>query len=739
MAYTEAQWNKFQAALPEEERMSYLDYLKETDPAEYSRVVSSILENLKTAELQSGTPITQVVDERTKIAGAKTDKAAQKAAVKATGETVASALRKLQSGATLTSAENKLLGITPKTITAPTGPSGTSGPSGASVPSGTSGEPAGKPGNAWIVSADGKTWVQPTKPTDGKNYNWDDNNGWVVTNGQNTDEYTTVNGIFNFKGTPFTGSYNGKNYKDGKIVEAPSGDGYETIGGLLTFKGTAFTGSYNGKNYKNGFLEETPNENKYTTVNGVLTLNGKAFTGVYENKEYKDGVEVVPGGDGYETVNGLLVYKGTAFTGTYNGKKYKNGFVEEEANNAEYTTVDGVLNFKGSPFTGAYNGKTYKDGKVVQEPSGDEYTTTNGILMFKGAAFTGNYQGKNYKDGKVVEAAGDQYTTVNGLFTLNGKAFTGTYEGKNYKDGKVVVAEDAAVDDAAAIIAKAGRQSAYDLLYTQFASYGLGSLVEPLKALIQTNVSPSEFAIKLRNDPLYNTAYKKRFAANDMRISKGLKAIDEATYLGLEDQYQSILRNAGLPESYWKRGELGIQEGFTNFIANDVSATELEDRVNTAQQRVLYANPEVSIALKTFYPDISNGDLLAYALDPTKGLDQIKRRITAAEIGSSAVQMGLATNVTDAEYLARYGVNKAQAQQGYGTIAGGLQRGSQLASIYGENPYTQTTAEQEVFAVPGAAEAKAARQKITGLEKATFGGQTGLTSGALARDRAGGF
>jgi hypothetical protein len=101
--------------------------------------------------------------------------------------------------------------------------------------------------------------------------------------------------------------------------------------------------------------------------------------------------------------------------------------------------------------------------------------------------------------------------------------------------------------------------------------------------------------------------------------------------------------------------------------------------------------------------------------------------------------MGLATNVTDAEYLARYGVTKQTAQQGYSTIAGGLQRGSQLASIYGEDPYTQTTAEREVFGVPGATEAKAARQKITGLEKATFGGQSGVSSSALARDRAGNF
>ena len=294
-----------------------------------------------------------------------------------------------------------------------------------------------------------------------------------------------------------------------------------------------------------------------------------------------------------------------------------------------------------------------------------------------------------------------------------------------------VAADKAAVDAAG----RAERQSAYDLLYSQFSQYGLGSLVEPLKGLIISGASPAEFTIKLRE----SEPYKRRFSANAQRISKGLKAINEAEYLGLEDQYQSILRNAGMPESYWKRGDLGMQEGFTNFIANDVSAVELEDRVSTAQKRLMYANPEVSIALKTFYPDITNGDLLAYALDPTKGLEQIKRRITAAEVGSTAVQMGLATNVTDAEYLARYGVTKQTAQQGYSTIAGGLQRGSQLASIYGEDPYTQTTAEREVFGVPGAQEAKAQRQKITGLEKATFGGQSGVSSSALARDRAGNF
>ena len=68
---------------------------------------------------------------------------------------------------------------------------------------------------------------------------------------------------------------------------------------------------------------------------------------------------------------------------------------------------------------------------------------------------------------------------------------------------------------------KAG-QSAYDLLYTQFAQYGMGALVEPLKQFIQQGLSSSEFTLRLRD----TDAYKKRFAANASRISKGLSALN---------------------------------------------------------------------------------------------------------------------------------------------------------------------------------------------------------------------
>jgi hypothetical protein len=290
------------------------------------------------------------------------------------------------------------------------------------------------------------------------------------------------------------------------------------------------------------------------------------------------------------------------------------------------------------------------------------------------------------------------------------------------------------------VLAKSGTQeaqkkSAYDLLYQQFNDLGIGGLVPELKSFIEEGISPSEFTLRLRQ----TDAYKKRFAANAQRINKGLRALSEAEYINLEDQYQNVMQRYGMPANYYSRGEMGRQEGFEKFISGDVSPAELEDRISTAQKRVINANPEVTQALKTFYPGISNGDILAYTLDPSKAIEDIKRKVTAAEIGGAAVRAGLGTSVADAEYLQRYGVTKEQADQGYATIAGGLQRGSQLASMYGESPYTQATAEQEIFNVPGAAEARKQRQKITGLEKATFTGQSGLSQGALVRDRAGAY
>jgi hypothetical protein len=289
-----------------------------------------------------------------------------------------------------------------------------------------------------------------------------------------------------------------------------------------------------------------------------------------------------------------------------------------------------------------------------------------------------------------------------------------------------------AADAEAAKKLKAG-QSAYDLLFAQFDRYGLGALIEPLKGFIQDGLSEAEFTLRLRD----TDAYKKRFAANQVRIKNGLRALSEAEYILEEDKYQDVMRRYGLPESYYTRGDMGRQEGFEKLIGGDVSPVELEDRIQTAQNRVVNANPEVSRALREFYPEITGGDILAYALDPSKAIENIKRKVGAAEIGAGAMQAGLKTGLARAEELQRYGVTKETAQQGFGTIASGLERGRQLSNIYQQPTYTQEVAETEVFALPDAEKSRRQRRKLGQLETATFSGTTGMTGGALDRERAG--
>jgi hypothetical protein len=287
------------------------------------------------------------------------------------------------------------------------------------------------------------------------------------------------------------------------------------------------------------------------------------------------------------------------------------------------------------------------------------------------------------------------------------------------------------------------RQSAYDILYNEFNRYGLGSLVEDVKYLLQSNVSPSQFALELQN----TKAYQQRFSANQNRIKAGLSALSPAEYIGLEDQYQNIMRNYGLPASYYTKDSTGKQSGFDKFLEGDVSAAELEDRVVTAQQRVINSNPQVLTALKQFYPDITNGDILAYTLDPKNALTNIKQKVTAAEIQGAADVFGLNRITAEstpaqikalearAQALAGYGVDKAAATEGFAQVAEIAPRGSQLADIYKEAPYTQETAESEVFRTSGAAEAKAKRKKLTALEQASFSGSSGVGQGAIGRDR----
>ena len=281
---------------------------------------------------------------------------------------------------------------------------------------------------------------------------------------------------------------------------------------------------------------------------------------------------------------------------------------------------------------------------------------------------------------------------------------------------------------------------AFDMFRSFLRQYGIEGLAADVEKYKLDGLTDEELLLRLRTE---SDAYRKRFSANQTRVAKGLRALSEAEYITLEDQYQDVMRRYGLPQSFYTRGEMGRQEGFEKFIGGDVSPVEVEDRIQTAQNRVTNAPSQVRDALTKFYgAELGNGDILAYVLDPEKALLDIQRKVTAAEVGAGALQAGLGTERSRAEELVRFGVTGEAARQGFQTIAGFLPTAQKLGDIYakqGVGPFTQTTAEEEIFGITGAAEAGRKRRKLAELETAAFSGQAGAAGGALARERAGSF
>ena len=266
------------------------------------------------------------------------------------------------------------------------------------------------------------------------------------------------------------------------------------------------------------------------------------------------------------------------------------------------------------------------------------------------------------------------------------------------------------------------RKNAFDVLAQRYAEYGLGSLVDVIRKLVLEGASESTITFALQETEVY----KERFKANKVRIEKGLAVLSPRDYLGTEDSYRQVLRAYGLKM-------FDTDEYVSKFIANDMSPTELNNRVQMASQRIMNADPGVSTTLRNYY-NLNNTDLIAYALDPSGQTSEIEKRITAAEIGNAASRQGLnAPGVGYAEYLASTGITQEKAKEGYAALADILPNANKLSDIYGNvmDGYNQQTGEEEVF--QQLASAKRKREKLVSAEKAQFSGsgKLGVTKTSL--------
>jgi hypothetical protein len=274
-------------------------------------------------------------------------------------------------------------------------------------------------------------------------------------------------------------------------------------------------------------------------------------------------------------------------------------------------------------------------------------------------------------------------------------------------------------------------KDAFAALRELFRSYDLEDLAETITKLMVEGKTASEALMLLKYDKNYNQAYTARFKGNADRISKGLNALTEAEYISNENAYAETLRAYGLNNMLSLDRKVN-QAKFAQYIANDVSSTEFNDRVSTAVDNVVNADPAVMNEFKRYYGGLTTSDVVSYFLAPTETLPILKQKAEAAAIGAESFNQGLGSN-TEARSmeLSKLGVTKEQARKGYAAIGEVLPTSEKLSSIYKEANinYNKTAGEDEYL--KGLASAKRKREQLKELETGTFSGSSGRGSNAL--------
>ena len=276
-----------------------------------------------------------------------------------------------------------------------------------------------------------------------------------------------------------------------------------------------------------------------------------------------------------------------------------------------------------------------------------------------------------------------------------------------------------AADDFTANLTGATRDAAKALI-DLFTTYGLKSLAPKIVEFLIAGYSADTISIELQN----TAEYKQRFAANDTRVKKGLPALSPAEYIGTERSYRQLMASAGLPLGFYDQ-----TSDFQRFLENDVSPTELKSRVDVASEAVRRAPAETLNYFKQWY---SSGDMIAYALDPTKAAPLIEQRIKAAEAAGIAQQQGVSISRTSAESIGATGAAFDQIQSGLGFVAQEAPVTQKLSQIYGGDDVTTTDLVSEAFQNDQKAAEK--RRRLASQERAAFGGSSGVNAATLTKD-----
>ena len=211
-----------------------------------------------------------------------------------------------------------------------------------------------------------------------------------------------------------------------------------------------------------------------------------------------------------------------------------------------------------------------------------------------------------------------------------------------------------------------GNPSALQIITDALTGAGLGSLAANAWTMWNKGYDINAIMDDPINGIRASAAYKTVFPAMAKLNAMG-EGITEGQYLAKVQADKEILKQFNVPS-----GIFDTPDYLGSLMLNHVNTVDLTNRLQAAQDSVLSLDPSILKYGKDSY-GLDTGNLIAWALDPTKATPIIVQQAKAMQIGGAALQSGFAggmgTNgellASQAEALANQGVTQAQALQGF--------------------------------------------------------------------------
>ena len=299
--------------------------------------------------------------------------------------------------------------------------------------------------------------------------------------------------------------------------------------------------------------------------------------------------------------------------------------------------------------------------------------------------------------------------------------------------------EDKAKADADAAAAQTNRL--IDITREYFKANGMDAFINAMDKYVRAGYSGDDVMIMIKNDADYKDAWAKRFAGNAERVKNGLAELLPASYIAMEQGYKTAMLKHQMPSTLFDD-----PNDFATLIANDVSAVEVNDRLQKASDYINYAgNAEVKKQLRELY-GMTDAEMAAYVLDPKKTMtyldSETRRNMNRANVGGAAVVQGFDLDKQLRDEISGYydTVNSAYTST-YAdstTKFGAVVQESPAYQRLGALSSEMATADElvrEQFNLTGAADVTQKKKGLASQERARFAGQSGLGASSLSAGR----